>query len=248
MSQPLAPVSDPFANLPEEIMSSILDLLDRWQDMASLASTSKPNQQLIFQTIDVMLLAVLEKLSKDKVTVSANNMASNQMSFAGYFSFEIENGNIKIPDEQTQHRMQQTYDEREREQEMFLYGEYNPLQEQIEEDVFINIGKNVRALHKYLLAKIPTLPAQQMMGVYPMNHQLERDIMRIMKLISYEKGINPNANFNYVTDLQGGANTTFVKFDNSIYKLKRDKKGKYILKDRHKLYLNSIKGKFRYIR
>lgn len=241
MSQPLAPVSDRFANLPEEIMSSILDLLDRWQDMASLASTSKPNQQLIFQTIDVMLLAVLGKLSKDKVTVSANNMANNQMSFAGYFSFEIENGHIKIPDEQTQHRMQQTYDEREREQ-------YNPLQEPIEEDVFINIGKNVRALHKYLLAKIPTLPVQQMMGVYPMNHPLERDIMRIMKLISYEKGFHPNANFNYVTDLQGGANTTFVKFDNSIYKLKRDKKGKYILKDRHKLYLNSIKGKFRYIR
>lgn len=226
---------DPFASLPDEIMTSILDLFDKWQDIAALASTSKPNQRLIFNTVDVMLLVILEKLSNDTIMVSANNMAANQNDFAGYFSFKIENGNILIPDEQTQANIQQTMEDQ------FPW-------DAPQEYVYINIGKNTRVLHKYLLAYIPRLNVQQLMGVTPMDHILEKDIMRIMKLISYERGLNPTATFNYLTDLQGGGITTSVKYQDKTYKLKRDKSGKYILKDRHKLYLKSIKGKFRYIK
>lgn len=242
MAEPLPPTPDPFASLPDEIMTSILDLLDKWQDMASLASTSKPNQRLIFNTVDVMLLALLEKLSNDKITVSANNMSPNQMGLAGFFSFHIEKGNIHIPDEKTQQNIEMNMEQYE--YLLYLGPEYAPSQD----EVYINIGKNVRALHKYLLAKIPRLNATQMMGVTPENHAHKADIMRIIKLISYESGFHPNAQFDYATDLQAGGNTSRVKYQDRVYKLKRDTQGKYIIKERHKLYLKSIKGKFRYVR
>lgn len=241
MAEPSPPTPDPFAALPDEIMSSILGLLERWQDMASLASTSKPNQRLIFTTVDVMLLALLERLPSDHepITVSSHNASANQMGLAGYFTFKIENNNILIPDQQTQNNIVTPLE--------FQMEYLNPFDPQPPEN-YINIGKNVRVLHKYLLAYIPVLNAQQMTGVYPINHFLESDLMRLIKLISFERGLTSSASFNYVTDLQGGAFTLYVKYDNRIYKVRRDDSGKYILKDRHKLYLKSIKGKFKYIR
>lgn len=239
MAREEPPTSDPFESLPEEIMTSILGLLERWQDMASLSSTSKPNQRLIFTTVDIMLLALLERLPQDheQITVSANNMSANQMGLAGYFTFKIENGNILIPDQQTQQNIEATME--------FQMDFMNPFEEP--PDNYMNIGKNVRVLHKYLLAKIPRLNAQQMMGVYPLNHHLEPEIMRLMKLISYESGLTPTATFNYQIDLQGGANKSHLKYQTRIYKVRQDNTGKYILKDKQKLYLKSIKGKFQYI-